>query len=301
MAATVPYVRSRGPRAASRCGFRVASCLPSQPLGVEVLAAIAHARAHAGRQHEWDARLESSAIAVCTYLWRRGRGERWAGVGGSARYGCSLAQLVMGLAPIMGWTKIPNPRDQVAVRAFVRAHRKSVQRWLDWLAAAGLVTHIPQQDAEGFWWRTIITLHPCPELPAQILADAAERRAGWGAREARRRARGRRRDLTAILQAARLTAAQRRSRGIARRAELARYAERQRVRQKILDSLKTHLTHPCGASATPQYPETLSSSEEDGDRGIARAETSAWDLLRPGDETRKSRIEQARPWRALDP
>jgi hypothetical protein len=214
----------------------------------------------------------------------------------------------MGLAPIMGWTKIPDPRDHAAVRAFVRAHRKSVQRWLDWLAAAGLVTHIPQQDAEGFWWRTIITLHPCPELPAQTLADAAERRAGWGAREARRRARGRKRDLTSILQAARLTAAQRRSRAIARRAELARYAERQRVRQTILESLKTHLTHPCGASATPQYQATISSSEDEPDRGITRANASAWDLLRPEDDTAKSRNEEkaqtgrsAHPDSLLDP
>ena len=28
----------------------------------------------------WDARLETSLIAVLTYLWRRGRGEKWAGL-----------------------------------------------------------------------------------------------------------------------------------------------------------------------------------------------------------------------------
>jgi hypothetical protein len=244
----------RGPRAASRRAFRHPASLPAEPLGVEVLAAVKHARGRAGRLHEWDARLEASAIAVLAYLWRRGRGEKWAGCDGSARYGCSLAQLVIGLAPIMGWRGIPNRGDEQAVARFAKRHRKSVQRWLDWLALAGLVSHTPQQDEEGFWWRTIIELHPVPQLPAELLHEAIERRAGWTARERRRDARGRRRNLTAILRRARLSKAQRRSRGTTRRRELARHAERQRVRAQVAESLadaaKTHLTHPFGASTT---------------------------------------------------
>ena len=170
---------------------------------------------------QWDARVETSVIAVLSYLWRRGRGEKWAGCHGSARYGCSLAQLVIGLAPIMGWKGIPDRGDEQAVARFVKRHRKSVQRWLDWLQLAGLVSHTPQQDEEGFWWRTIIQLHAAPQLPAELLQEAVDRRAGWPARERRRNARGRLRNLTAILRRARLTKAQRRSRGIARRRELA--------------------------------------------------------------------------------
>ena len=120
-------------------------------------------------------------IAVLSYLWRRGRGEKWAGCHGSARYGCSLAQLVIGLAPIMGWKGIPDRRDEQAVARFVKRHRKSVQRWLDWLQLAGLVSHTPQQDEEGFWWRTIIQLHAAPQLPAELLQEAVDRRAGWPA------------------------------------------------------------------------------------------------------------------------
>src|SRR5205809_73895 len=84
----------------------------------------------------------------------------------TARYACSIAQLVMGLAEIMGWRNIPERRNKAAVARFVKAHRASVQRWLDWLGHAGLVSHTPQQDEEGFWWRTVIELHPCPQLPA---------------------------------------------------------------------------------------------------------------------------------------
>jgi hypothetical protein len=34
---------------------------------------------------------------------------------------------------------------------FVRAHRKSVQRWLDDLQAGGLVAHEPERDEQGLW------------------------------------------------------------------------------------------------------------------------------------------------------
>ena len=249
--------------------------LPAEPLGVEVLAAVKHARGRVGRRQEWDARLETSAIAVLAYLWRRGRGEKWAGCHGSARYGCSLAQLVIGLAPIMGWRGIPDRSDERAVGRFVNRHRKSVQRWLDWLQLAGLVSHTPQQDEEGFWWRTIIELHPIPQLPAELLHEAVDRRAGWPARERRRHARGRRRNLTAILRRARLSKTQRRSRAIARRRELARHAERQRVRAQVAASLadaaKTHVTHPFGASTTSRSSLKEVSQDEAPNRRLTGA------------------------------
>jgi hypothetical protein len=230
----------RGPRAVSRRGFRHAAKLPPEPVGVEVLAAIKQARTRLGRVFEWDARLETSAIAVLAYLWRRGRGERWAGRHGSARFACSIAQLVIGLAPIMGWPIRPRrgQRDAVALARFVKAHRKSVQRWLDWLQLAGLISHTPQQDEEGFWWRTIIELHPRPELDPGLLEEAIDRRGGWSARERRRETRGRRRNLTAILRRARLTRAQRRARSAARRRALAERADRERVRGLVAASLQ---------------------------------------------------------------
>ncbi len=281
MAVTIPARAPRGPRAASRRAFRHPAALPAEPHGVEILAAVKHARSQAGRLHEWDARLEASTIAVLAYLWRRGRGEKWAGCHGSARYGCSLAQLVIGLAPIMGWQGIPDRGDEQAVARFVKRHRKSVQRWLDWLTLAGLVSHTPQQDEEGFWWRTIIELHAVPQLPAELLHEAIDRRAGWTARERRRDARGRRRNLTAILRRARLSKAQRRSRAIARRRELARHAERQRVRAAVAESLElaaseTHVTHPFGASTTSRTSLEEISQDETLNRRLtgARAQLS---------------------------
>ena len=172
-----------------------------------------------------------------------GEGEKWAGCCGSARYGCSLAQLVIGLAPIMGWQGIPDRGDKQAVARFVKRHRKSVQRWLDWLQLAGLVSHTPQQDEEGFWWRTIIELHPLPAAAGGAAPGGGRAARRLAERERRRNARGRRRNLTAILRRARLTKAQRRSRGIARRRELARHAERQRVRAQVAQSLADALRH----------------------------------------------------------
>jgi hypothetical protein len=275
LAVAVSHARSRPPRASSRRAFRYAAALPTQPLGVEVLAAVKHARTRRGRAFAWDARLETSAIAVWAYLWRRGRGEKWAGCHGSARYACSIAQLVIGLAPIMGWRDIPDRRNEAAVRRFVKRHRKSVQRWLDWLALAGLVSHTPQQDEEGFWWRTIIQLHPTPQLPPELLQEAVERRAGWPQRERRREARGRSRNLTAILRRARLSPAQRRARGIERRRELARCADRQRVRALVAQSLaqtaKAHLTHPFGPSTTSRNSHEELSQDETPNRGLTRA------------------------------
>jgi len=249
--------------------------LPAQPVGVEVLAAVRHARQQRGRAFAWDARLETSAIAVLGYLWRRGRGEKWGGRCGSARYACSIAQLVMGLAEIMGWRNIPNRRNKAAVARFVKAHRASVQRWLDWLHHAGLVSHTPQQDEEGFWWRTVIELHPCPQLPAELLEEAVERRAGWPERERCRQARGRRRNLTAILRRARLSRSERRARAVLSRQVLERHAERQRVRQAVADSLaqtvRSHLRHPFGASTTSRTSLENVSQDETPHRGLTHA------------------------------
>lgn len=264
---------SSAPRAASRRAFRHGSRLPEQPAGVEVLAAVRLARERTGRAWCWDARLESSAIAVLAYLYRRGHGEKWAGRGGSGRYACSLAQLIAGLAPIMGWE---GTKEQL-----VRRHRKSVQRWLDWLETTGLVSHTPQQDEEGYWWRTIIELHPAPVLATELLQEAAERRDGWWTREQRRVRRavrlrgGRRRNLTAILRQAHLNRSQRRTRARDRRVAGRAYAERLAVRVKIRESLadavRGHQTHPFGASTTSRTSLDSKSKDELPSRALTRA------------------------------
>ena len=207
----------------------------------------------------------------------------WAGRGGSGRFGCSVAQLVMGLAPIMGWGGLPNrgrlPRDKYLREreAFVERHRASVRRWLDWLELAGLLSHTPQQDEEGVWWRTIIELHPAPEIERELLEAAVDRRAGWPGRERRRRSRGRRRDLTAILRRARLTRAERRARGIERRRRVGECAERQRVAEAVAESLalaaKAHVSHPFGASTTSRTSPPEISDDSACDRGLTGART----------------------------
>ena len=244
----------RRPAASTRRAFRLAADLPPEPTRIELVAAARRARLARACVHPWDARIESSMTAVLAYLYRRARCERWAGAHGSARFACSLRQLVVGLAPIMGWKGTP---DQL-----VRAHRTSVQRWLDWLTDAGLITHTPQRDDDGWWWRTIILLRPLPPIDDELLAVVRVRMRSWTRREARRRARGRRsrhgcrlRDLSLLLGRSRLSRAERRRRAHMRRSALADYAERVRVRALLhqqLSSNQTHLGHPFGASATPR-------------------------------------------------
>ena len=105
-----------------------------------------------------------ASYAVKRYLFRLGHAGR------SARYATSIAQLVVGLAPVMGWGPVPRGGPDRA--RFVRAHRRSVQRWLDDLQAAGLVVHEPERDEGGRWWRTQIVLLRAPAPSADELAVA---------------------------------------------------------------------------------------------------------------------------------
>ena len=97
-----------------------------------------------------DDRIETRVYAVKRYLFRLGHAAR------SGRFATSVEQLVVGLAPVMGWGAVPRGGSERA--RFVRAHRKSVQRWLDDLQAAGVVAHEPERDNLGRWWRTQIVL-----------------------------------------------------------------------------------------------------------------------------------------------
>ncbi len=104
-------------------------------------------------------------------------------------YATSIAQLVAGVAPVMGWGPIPS--DAAGRARFVRAHRRSVQRWLDDLQAAGVLAHEPERDTAGMWWRTQIVLLTAPEPGAAELATARGRARGWKRRERARQRRAR--------------------------------------------------------------------------------------------------------------
>lgn len=228
MASSAPAA-ARAPRARTRTAFRSAAELPDEPNRVGILAAACHARARCpptpeaiaqaedrARVWDWDARIETSVFVLHSYLYRRARSEKWAGPHGSGRFACSLAQIVAGLAPQMGWT---GTREEL-----VRNHRRSVERWLDWLDAAELVDHCPQQDEDGWWWRTIITLLPLPQLQDDVVLAARTRLKAWPQQERHRRARGRGsrrgrrlRNLSLLVDRARLARAERRRRAIARR------------------------------------------------------------------------------------
>ena len=121
-------------------GRRTSRCRPS-PGGWWSCALLGRARRARGCSTPGDDRLETRAYAVKRYLFRLGHAQR------SARYATSVEQLVVGLAPVMGWGPVPRERAERA--RFVRAHRKSVQRWLDDLQAAGVVAHEPERDGAG--------------------------------------------------------------------------------------------------------------------------------------------------------
>jgi hypothetical protein len=215
---------------------------------VVVCALLGRARRARGCVTPGDDRLETRVFAVKRYLFRLGHAAR------SARFACSIEQLVVGLAPVMGWGTAP---ARGAERArFVRAHRKSVQRWLDDLQAAGLVAHEPERDQAGRWWRTQIGLLPAPQADAHELGIARERARGWTRRERLRRRRRRGGSLAAI--GRRSVAPGRHVRARLARARTAATRETRRragVEHAIASAhaMREHrglLTHPFGAPPT---------------------------------------------------
>jgi hypothetical protein len=198
---------------------------------------------------EWHGGVETSACAVVEYLWRLGRhGQYWAR-DGTGTYASTLLQLATGLAPIMGWP-LPDRMDDPFVAAdFLKRHRASIQRWLDDLHVAGLVSHEPERNADGQWYRLRITLHPSPAIPAEILEGVTQRQRGWTRRERRRAARGRQRNLTAILRRARLTRAERRRRGIERRRRAGAYQQAQDVAERAACAEHLSLLGPPSAAS----------------------------------------------------
>jgi hypothetical protein len=196
-----------------------------------------------------DDRIETRIYAVKRYLFRLGHAAR------SGRFATSVEQLVVGLAPVMGWGRVPRDRSERA--RFVRAHRKSVQRWLDDLQAAGIVAHVPERDGRGQWWRTQIVLLAAGDPTVQELRIARVRARGWRRRErARRRARRVASSLAAIRARSGVPGCPSRARVARARGrvlhELRRRAtvEAQIARAGELHEARGLLTHPFGAPPT---------------------------------------------------
>lgn len=283
-------------------GYRLATPIPPEPSRLDVLAGVYEARQTAGRRHEFDSRLETSCCASIAYLWRLGRyGQAWARQG-TGTYATTLLQLTIGLAPIMGWTGIPDAEDLEGREKFLRRHRASVQRWLDWLAQTGLVDHEPETLENGQWYRTRVILKPCAVWPTHVLERVVDRDRSWRKRERRRQARGRRRNLSAILRRSRLSRAERRARGVANRRRRQAYQQAQRVAERA--ACEEHLSHlgpPIEPWTTSQGSSDFQSSDNRRDRGNTRER----DCQQPHDQSSKTNGKGAgegeRPGPALSP
>ena len=170
-----------------------------------------------------------------------------------------------------GMGPVPSSRGERA--RFVRAHRKSVQRWLDDLQAAGVVAHEPERDQRGWWWRTQIVLLTAPAPTAEELRVAQGRAQGWRARERARRRQHRRACALSTIRV-RASQPQQRTRSRLARAR-ARAAHDARRRALVEAQIETGravahargvLTHPFGA------PPTSADAKQSSKRG-QRAQT----------------------------
>jgi hypothetical protein len=251
-ALAVPLDRTFAGRArrARRRWYRPAvEPLPAEPGRLVVSALLGRARRARGCGTPGDDRVETRAYALKRYLFRLGHAQR------SARFATSIAQLVVGVTPVIGWG--PVPRDAAGRARFVRARRKSVQRWLDDLQAAGVIAHEPERDQAGMWWRTQIVLLATPEPDTDELAVARRRARGWKRRERARQRRGRvAPSLGGIRGRSGVPCARRRARvAIERRSQVRERARRagveeQLARAEAVRANRRDLTHPFGAPPT---------------------------------------------------
>jgi hypothetical protein len=214
-----------------------------------VCALLSRARRARGCSTPGDDRLETRVYAFKRYVFRLGHAAR------SGRFACSVEQLVVGLAPVMGWGAVPAGGSGRA--RFVRAHRKSVQRWLDDLQAAGLVAHEPERDTRGWWWRTQIVLLTAPAPTIEELRVAKKRAHGWRARERARRRQRRRACALATIRSRASEPRRRTRRQLAQARAGATHESRRRsgVEAQILTARALErdlglLTHPYGAPPT---------------------------------------------------
>ena len=228
-------------------------------------ALLSRARRVRGCSTPGDDRLETRVYAVKRYLFRLGHSAR------SGRFACSIEQLVIGLAPVMGWGAVPTGGSERA--RFVRAHRKSVQRWLDDLQAAGVVAHEPERDQRGWWWRTQIVLLTAPAPSAEELRVAQGRAQGWRARERARRGQHRRACALATIRS-RASQPRRgtRSRLARARARAAHDARRRALVEAQIETGRA-VAHACGVLTHPFGAPPTSADAKQCSKCQARAQT----------------------------
>jgi hypothetical protein len=249
-----------------------ATPLPAEP-GRLVCNALVNVARHArGCRTAGDDRIETRAYAVKRLLWRWGHAHR------SGRYACSIAQLVTGLAPIMGWGRAPLGRTKR--EEWVCAHRKSVQRWLDDLQTAGLLSYAGELDNRGELWRTVIELRAAPAVPLEEMRTARRRSAAYKTRARRRRRqlrRSRQRTIEAIRTDARGQVPQRRTR-VALARQRTRAITRLRSRDACVSDASKDWTHlfeappssenTTSASDLPSAPKKTSNADNTTDTGL---------------------------------
>jgi hypothetical protein len=194
----------------------------------------------------WDDRAETSVKAVYRYLWRLGHAEK------SAAFACSVDQLIAGLMPVMGW------RDHGDPAANRSAHSRSVRRWLDRLAAMGVIEWTGVRDNMNRWWRTEIWLLTPPEPDPLWLEAACQRLRAFERRERRRRRRSprRRRDLGHVLARSQAPGTKARRRGALRRG--LQVSATRRARQTLACSPDPNVrSNPFGAPASQEQHHQL--------------------------------------------
>lgn len=227
--------------------------VPDEPGRLATNALINVARRARGCRTRGDDRIETRGYAVKRLLWR------WACAQRSGRFACSIAQLVAALAPIMDWG--PPPATRAERERWVCAHRKSVERWLNDLQVAGLLSYEGERDNRGQLWRTLITLHAAPGPPADELHWARERMRAWKHRSRRRQRRRRppRRNLEMIRR--RSQRPQRASRArLARRRACQLHEQRRRAAVEARIACvheKKDPTHPFGAPPTSEHSSVI--------------------------------------------
>ena len=195
----------------------------------------------------WDDRAETSIKAVYRYLWRLAHANK------SGAFACSVDQLVSGLMPVMGW------QDHGDARANRSAHSRSVRRWLERLAAMGLIEWAGVRDAQNRWWRTEITLLEAPAPDPYWLRAAQVRLRAFERRERRRRRcrPRRRRDLGRVLARSQAPGAR------ARRASALRRALRRHNARRGSGCVPAKVSsNPIGAPATQEQPHHLTTTAD---------------------------------------
>ena len=224
---------------------------------------------------EFHAGIEASAVAFLGLLWRKAH--QWYGVTGT--YATTYTELALGLGKVLpNWPAPPHRHEfdshqayRLAANEYARTHQSSIYRWLRDFAATGLFSFESQNDRRGRRYRIKITLHPCPAIPDDVRAKVRAREAHWPRLEARRRARGRKRDLSAIRQNARLSEAEKRRRGIEHRRRQRADQQVHQVQAQAAERQLGGFGRAPGAETNVSVHQRRHVAPEPSDRGHARA------------------------------